>query len=233
MKKLIALFAIAFASISIAYAQFGIVGGFTSSSTTVNTQDFKENLNNISLYHVGLTYKLDLGLGLAIQPSLTYEMKGATLNENMTGSDVIEVGKSVDIKSGFAEFGLDLQWGPDLVAFRPFVFASPFIGVMVYNPDDQTTAEAGVAGQTQSVDASAFVDWAKDAKNRLEYGFGIGAGVDLLRFVQLKAQYFMNLGQLYDADGKATNIKETVTGINLKDFGNYSGIKVSLSILLF
>ena len=28
MKKLIALFAIAFASISIAYAQFGIVGGF-------------------------------------------------------------------------------------------------------------------------------------------------------------------------------------------------------------
>lgn len=231
MKKVIAIIAIALASVSIARAQFGIVGGFTSSSTTVNTEDWKDNLQNISLYHVGLTYKMDLGLGLAIQPSLTYEMKGATLNENMTGSDVVEVGKSINTKTGFAEFGLDLQWGPDLVAFRPFIFASPFVGVMVYQKEEAEN-EASVGGTTvTNFDAEAAKAWAEDAKNRLEYGFGIGAGVDIMKFVQLKAQYFMNLGNLYNEDGKVTNIKDAFLESGYKELGNYNGIKVSLAIL--
>ena len=86
MKKVIAIIAVAIASMSIAHAQFGIVAGFTSSSTDFAKDengkvDWKANAESVSLYHVGLTYKLDLGLGLAIQPSLTYEMKGAKLSE--------------------------------------------------------------------------------------------------------------------------------------------------------
>ena len=231
MKKVIAIIAIAFASMSIAHAQFGIIGGFTSSSTQINKENWKENLNNISLYHVGLTYKLDLGLGLAIQPSLTYEMKGATLNEDMTGSELVDVTKTINTKTGFAEFGLDLQWGPDLVAFRPFIFASPFIGYMV-SQEETSEVEGTVAGTSGGFDEQKAQEWAKEAKNRLEYGFGIGVGVDVMKFVQLKAQYFMNLGNLYN-EGQVVNAQDVWA--NIKDsyskVENYNGIKVSLALL--
>lgn len=232
MKKVIAIIAVAFASISLAHAQFGIVGGFTSSSTQINKDDWKANLDNISLYHVGLTYKIDLGLGLAIQPSLTYEMKGASLSSDMTGSEALEVTKTINTKTGFAEFGLDFQWGPDLVALRPFIFASPYIGYMV-TQEESSQVESSVAGTTvTSFDSDKAKEWAEDAKNRLEYGFGIGAGVDIMKFVQLKAQWYMNLGSLYD-EGKLKSGAELVEPIknNYKSIENYNGIKVSLAIL--
>ena len=232
MKKVLAIIAIAFASMSIAHAQFGIIGGFTSSSTQIDKENLKANLNNISLYHVGLTYKLDLGLGLAIQPSLTYEMKGATLNEDMTGSEVLDVTKTINTKTGFAEFGLDLQWGPDLVAFRPFIFASPFIGYMV-SQEETSSVESSIGGETAtSFDPDSAKEWAQEAKNRLEYGFGIGLGVDVMKFVQLKAQYFMNLGNLYN-DGQVVNAKDVLGQIkdSYSKVENYNGIKVSLALL--
>ncbi|MBP5637086.1 MAG: PorT family protein [Bacteroidales bacterium] len=231
MKKVIAIIAIAIASMSIAHAQFGIIGGFTSSSTTVNTEDWKANLENISLYHVGLTYKVDLGLGLAIQPSLTYEMKGATVKEdelNLEG--VASVAKTIDTKTGYAEFGLDLQWGPDLVAFRPFIFASPFIGYQLTSDETNSIGLDSEGQVVTNLDSEAAKQWAEEAKNKLEYGFGIGAGVDIMKFVQLKAQYFMNLGNLYN-EGQATNIKDAFLESGYKNVENYNGIKVSLAIL--
>ena len=233
MKKVIAIIAIAFASMSIAHAQFGIVGGFTSSSTQIDKENWKANLNNISLYHVGLTYKLDLGLGLAIQPSLTYEMKGATLNEDIASvGEVVEVSKTINTKTGFAEFGLDLQWGPDLVAFRPFIFASPFIGYMI-SQEESSEIEGTVTGTSAaSWDNDKAKAWAEEAKNKLEYGFGIGVGVDVMKFVQLKAQYYMNLGNLYN-EGQVVNAKDVWSQVkdSYGNVENYNGIKVSLAIL--
>jgi len=233
MKKVIAILAVAIASMSIAHAQFGIVGGFTSSSTQLaktedGKVDWKANAENVSLYHVGLTYKLDLGLGFALQPSLTYEMKGAKLSEAFVeGVDPSVLGKSIETKTGYGEFGLDLQWGPDLMIARPFIFASPFVGYML------TQEETNNLTAVQSVDQEQMNEAVENAKNKLEYGFGIGAGLDILQFVQLKGQFYMNLGNLYDEgkiDGKV--MTEAVKN-SYKDISNYSGFKVSLSILLF
>lgn len=232
MKKVIAVIAIAIASISIAHAQFGIVGGFTSSSTTIDKENWKANLENISLYHVGLTYKIDLGLGLAIQPSLTYEMKGASMKEDIASvGEVAEIAKTIDTKTGYAEFGLDLQWGPDLMAFRPFIFASPFLGYMV-SQEETSDLSTTVSGTSTNFDQEKAKAWAEEAKNRLEYGFGIGLGVDIMKFVQLKAQYYMNLGNLYN-EGQVVNAKDVWSQVK-DSYGhveNYNGIKVSLAIL--
>ena len=45
-------------------------------------------------------------------------MKGANLKQN---NDVVS-------KTGFAELSLGLQWGPDLLAFRPYLFVEPYVG---------------------------------------------------------------------------------------------------------
>ena len=88
MKKILTIAAL-FASMFAAQAQIGVMGGFTSSRTTIDTKDIMENAKNISLYHAGVFYKFDLGMGFAVQPSLSYQVKGATLEDNITVGDQI------------------------------------------------------------------------------------------------------------------------------------------------
>ena len=46
MKRILTIVAL-FASIVSAHAQFGVMGGFTSSNTSINTKEIMENAKNI------------------------------------------------------------------------------------------------------------------------------------------------------------------------------------------
>ena len=206
MKKIIAIVAVAAASLflaSQAHAQFGVVAGLTSSK--VNFKEAANDVKNIALYHAGLTYKFDLGAGFAIQPSLIYQVKGANL------SNVKETTKD-QLKTGFVELPLSLQWGPDLMAFRPYVFAEPFIGYQIKNFSEGAT----------------FSNVGSDVMNRMEYGFGLGGGLEIASHVQLSVQWFKNLGKIVN-DDKAQSAGALWDKV--KDGKNFQGIKVSLAVL--
>ena len=151
-----------------AHAQFGFLVGLTSSSVKMASSDA------ISLYHAGLTYKIDLPSGFAIQPAVLYQVKGANVGQLGTATD-----EDFKVKTGFVEVPLGLQWGPHLAAFRPYVFAEPFIGYRVSSTDRGN---------------ESFRDWASQAKNKFEYGFGLGAGLEISDHLQLSVQWFNNLG---------------------------------------
>lgn len=212
MKKLFVIAAL-FASMAAASAQqFGVIGGMTLS--TVNGAAKPEENKSMFLYQAGVVYKMDLGAGFAVQPSLTYQVKGANLKQT----------NDITTKTGFAEFGIGAQWGPDLVAFRPFVFVEPFIGYGVTGKEDLTVSGMNIgASQAQK---EALVN----AKNKLEYGLGGGLGLEFGGHVQLTCQLFRNFGMLYkegDFDtGNLVDIKPSYKGLK-----NYQGVKVSLAIL--
>lgn len=106
-----------------AVIKYGVVGGATFS-----------NVRNIEAgaktgWHLGTTVQFDLPLGFAIQPSVLY-------NSKMTNA--VEVPVSV-------------QWGPDLLIFRPFVEVAPYVGYKF----------SGLKGA--------------------EYGIGLGGGLEIWR----------------------------------------------------
>jgi hypothetical protein len=206
MKRIITLVAVAAASLvmaSKAHAQFGVVAGLTSSK--VNFTEAVDDVKNIILYHAGLTYKFDLGAGFAVQPSAIYQVKGANLSniKDTTGDQ---------LKTGYVELPLNIQWGPDLMAFRPYVFAEPFIGYQIANFNKGAT----------------FSDVGSDVMNKLEYGFGLGGGLEIARHVQLSVQWFKNLGKVIN-DDQAKSMGAFWNEV--KDVENYKGIKFSLAIL--
>ena len=208
MKRILTLVAVAAASMILAaqaHAQFGIIAGLTSSKA--NAEEAIKDVKNIALYHAGLTYKIDLGAGFAIQPSVIYQVKGANLGhlDNATGEDF-------KLKTGFVEIPVGIQWGPDLLAFRPYAFAEPFIGYQITSSDK---------GQ------STFADWTKQAKNKLEYGFGLGGGLEIASHLQLSVQWFKNLGTMFGDSAKSADAAWS----EVKDIKNFQGIKVSLAIL--
>ena len=203
MKRIITLVAVAAASLLMAaraHAQFGIVGGITSSTTDMTTA---EDVKAMSLYHAGLTYKINLGAGFAIQPSVLYQVKGANLGElNTASSDDFKV------KSGYVELPVGFQWGPDLMVFRPFVMAEPFIGYQV------TSSDRG---------ADSIEGWTEQAKNKFEYGFAVGGGLELAGNIQLSVQWFNNMGSLVNSS--SSDFSDKVK--------NFKGIKFSVAILFF
>ena len=200
MKRILSLVAVVAASLLFAVqanAQFGFVFGLTSSSIKMSQEDA------ISLYHAGITAKIPLGSGFAVQPSLLYQVKGANVGQLGTASD-----EDFKVKTGFVELPLGIQWGPQLAAFRPFVFAEPFIGYRVSSTDKGN---------------ATFQDWTRQAKNKFEYGFGLGAGLDISNHLQLSAQWFNNLGVMFSDTSNAS--AESLEGVK-----NFEGIKFSLAL---
>ena len=201
MKRFLTLVAAVAASMILAagaHAQFGFLVGLTSSSVKMASSDA------ISLYHAGLTYKIDLPSGFAIQPAVLYQVKGANVGQLGTATD-----EDFKVKTGFVEVPLGLQWGPHLAAFLPYVFAEPFIGYRVSSTDRGN---------------ETFRDWASQAKNKFEYGFGLGAGLEISEHLQLSVQWFNNLGVMFS--------KPAESGAeSLGKVKNFEGIKFSLAIL--
>lgn len=220
MKKFFAIIAVAMASVMVANAQIGIVAGIGSSTTTINEEDLLSNLNGVNDYHFGVAFKLPLPFGFAIQPELLYQVKGADLGQVVSGEkQTEEAAQEFTFNSGFAELGVGVQWGLDLVAFRPFIFAKPFIGYQL------------TEGEIEKFSEDTEKELA-DAKNKLEYGFSVGAGLDLLEHFQLSVEFFKNLGALYNADGEVNASKEDIPDTSkLTDLSNYGGIKLTLGFL--
>ena len=205
MKRIIIALVALFVAAS-ANAQLGIIGGLTSSKTDIKTA--VSDVNNINQYHIGLTYKLGLGNLLAIQPSLIYNMKGSKVSEAIAGA------AEVDYKTGFVELPVQVQVGfgiGDLV--RIYGIAEPFVGFAVSN---QRISKLG------DITADSGQTW-DNVKNKMEYGIGLGAGVEVFKHLQVSARYFWNLGSIYDFDFEAAKTQVAK--------GSCNGIVASVAFL--
>lgn len=190
MKKLLVVIASLLIAVS-AHAQFGVVAGITSAKN--NVSDAYKDIANVTQYHVGITYKISLGSLLAIQPAIIYNVKGAKLN-NITGIGDFEY------KNGYIEIPVQVQVGFDLGLARIYGIAEPFLGYAVTN-----NSSASLGGLN--------LNW-NNVKDKLEYGVGIGAGIELIKHVQVSARYFWNLGNVSDANLDAATKAVSNRGAN-------------------
>ena len=148
-------------------------------------------------YHAGMTYKFDLPFGFAIQPSLLYHAKSSMVE------DAYENGDPLDLKAGYLELPVSFQWGPDLILFRPFLDVAPFVG---YGLDSN-------------------ISW--DILQRLEYGVGLGVGLDIWKF-QVIGRYNWNFGPLFTPEGDLPEVDGIRQKFNTTNFG---GVTLSVAFL--
>lgn len=194
-------------------SRFGIIGGFTSSSADADVF----SASSYNLYHAGLTFQVNLGAGFCIQPGLTYQVKGTELSGIDLDKDYsLQFSDATAVKSkvGYLELPVQVQWGPDLLAFRPYVFAEPFVGYAV-----NLNARMGDL---------ECKDFKEAAMQRMEYGLGVGAGLELWR-IQLSARYYWNFGSLYAESGKVNPVGIVVKEA-FQDGRNFNGFSISAAI---
>lgn len=187
-------------------ARFGVMAGFTSSSSNAKNV----SVSSIGQYHVGLTAKFPIAFGFALQPSVLYQAKGTKL------SDANIHNFRLNAKVGYVEVPVQLQWGPDLVAFKPYIFAEPFVGYGLHSKVKETETE----------ETTKNTSFSKSGLARWEYGLGLGGGIEVWRF-QITAKYYWNFGSLYSESGEMNNVGHTVKQA-FKDGRNFNGITFSL-----
>lgn len=198
MRKLVIAIAALFVTIS-ASARFGVVVGLTSTQT-----DLKEaysDIKNATQYHAGIAYNFDLPLGFSIQPSLLYNVKGASINDVQDGEKF-----TLNVKTGNLELPVRVAWGLDLLIVEPYIFAEPYIGYAI------TNQVSGADGTPSNVSFD---------ENRFNYGVGIGAGVTVFDFIGLTVKYCWDLGAVKDFN------KDNFSNLNV---GNSNGIMASLTL---
>lgn len=181
MKRLVTLVLILLVSASAMSAQtFGVIGGFTSSELKLKNVD----KTSVAGFHVGAAFNAPLISGLAIQPQLQYNVKGTSLSSFKTNI-------------GYVELPVQLQWGLDLLLLRPYIFAEPFIGYAVnWKASESHTS------------LSADLDLNK-LNSRMEYGLGVGGGLEVAQRIQLSLKYYWNFEDC-GVNGYFSHIKEQV-----------------------
>lgn len=201
MKRLFAtvLAALALCCISAsAQAKWGVTAGLNFNTSKFSEIDVKAKTG----WSAGATCLVDLPLGFSIQPSLLYHQKGANITN--------EIAQNM----GFIELPVSVQWGPDLLVFRPFLDVTPYIGYALSN--EVTTPLADFK----------FSSW--QGKERFEYGLGIGAGINVWK-LQVIARYNWNFGSLYNVEGW-DDIKSELKGLSAEN-ENFGGVTLSLAFL--
>lgn len=217
MKRIL-LLVTAFMLLSVqGFSQFGVKGGLNFHSfddVKLNKEtDFKTVFEKRTGYHVGILYKTKIPLiGLAIQPELLYSQSISSITytgENTTSSYYDPVaGAPVstvngDMKLSYLQLPVSVQWGIDLMLFRPFIQVVPYIGCTLNSKLD-------IGNTSLKMDTDKF-----------QYGIGVGAGIDIWK-LQVSGRYNWDLGNV--ADFKWMGI-DTFKG------GKSKGFELSLAIL--
>jgi hypothetical protein len=190
--------------------------GVTVGASSMNFDEVKAG--SFANYHAGLTYKFDLPLGFAIQPSVQYHLRGSVVEEEITNKTPL------DYQNGYDEVPVSLQWGPDLILFRPYFDVTPFVGYNIINPISKDTII------DDALDIYNNKTW--DGLDRLQYGVGVGFGVELWK-LQIVGRYNWGFGTLIDAEGNLPDKDGIISDIQntVMTGKDYSGVTLSVSFL--
>jgi hypothetical protein len=206
MKKILATLAILMIAFTANAEGLIIKGGFsyTHLDLTQKIKDQAQQLaveaRNYSGFHAGIGYQTESFSGFTLQPELLFlSKKGNNFGDNYSWS------------LSYLELPINIQWGIDLVALRPFVQLSPYVG---YNIKNRPSAPKDASKPVMDFLTSFTQD-----PNRFSYGIGIGGGIEIMRRFQVSAQYVWNFGHVISAQqyiDSATNAtRDKAAGLEL------------------
>ena len=206
MKRIVSIIVAILATVTVASAKggFGVTAGLNFNSTTVKDVQTDARAG----WSAGVTYQVRLPLGLSLQPSLMYMQQSGGVSLSNSGL----VDASLIQTVGSLVLPVSVQWGPDLIVARPFVDVTPYVGYALLNK-----VKSSVAGV---VDGDSTVK----GEQTLDYGVGIGAGINVWR-LQAVVRYNWNFGAM-------GNLKD-FTKIDLGDLKTenqtFGGISVNVA----
>ena len=224
MKRFYAVIAICAMTIAMAANASAQRLGVSAGANFTSMQNIDQS--SATGYFVGGTAQFRLPLGFSLQPSLLYSAKVSEV-----GSTALS---TLKMNVGYVELPVSVQWGPDLLVFRPFLDITPYVGYALHSNIKSVASEVDLGlGQLNELRDEAMKEVKKGFKsmvNDLEYGLGLGGGLEVWRF-QVICRYNWNFGPLVNTVD--TEVPEIVQN-QIKDAvkgNNFGGVSLSLTYM--
>ena len=182
MRKFILLLVLCSFSSFLANAQKQFSIGLTAGVSQHTGKTYKSEFKDPTGFYAGVTGNFDLPVGFSLQPSVLYVLKQARFTE------------VTEYQTNSIEVPVSLQWGPDLLLFRPFVDITPFVGLDMVKYNRIMNGDNVVQKNTHHHEDNSLP---------FEFGVGVGGGIDIWK-LRIVARYNWNLDSLYKDDEFAT-----------------------------
>jgi hypothetical protein len=219
MKKILLIALTMILASSVAYSQFGIKGGISlakiggdDSKQIINLGDFEPTLAGIPPITIepktklgfvaGISYKMNLILGLSIQPELLYIQKGAIYEPPTISIASVYPGGSVNgkvtMKLDYIEIPVLVKYSLPIPVISPYIEGGISYGILVSAKSKTEITVNGIQGITQPPSGETDI---KDQMKKNDLSIQIGVGAELT-ILEVDARYVMGLSKL-DKDGNA------------------------------
>jgi hypothetical protein len=193
MKKILLVSLVMLLAVSVSFSQFGIKGGINLA--TVSGAD--KSLGGIDPTRKlglagGISYRIGLIAGLAIQPEVMYIQKGAIYEGSMSYGGYSISGKTT-LKGDYIDIPVLVKFNLPIPVFSPYIEGGVSYGILL---SAKQKTEAG--GQSNETDI-------KDQLSKSDVSLIVGIGVE---FLILEIDARMVLGQTKlgkDSDAKVFN----------------------------
>lgn len=162
--------------------RFGVRGGVNISSLSGdNIDSFIED--NLTGFHVGPTVEWMIDGSFGLEGALLYSEKGIKFKDRDKN------------KTGYLDVPVSLKWRLNATEnIKPFVDAGPYISFKISGDDNFNGIKDDVVDQWKAKNFAA--------------GLNIGAGVEFMKFLQIKANYGLSLTDNYNASDGEYSVKD-------------------------
>lgn len=177
-KILLSLAILAGVSASASAKGFLIKGGVEFPHYNVQELGNVLDFSNVTGWHAGVGFQTGTFAGFSIQPEVLYQHSGLSVAMPDDPDDFAE------IRNNNIQIVANVQWGVDLVIFRPFIFAAPFASYNIPTTNDLSEVN--------------FKRW--------DYGIGAGIGFDIWK-LQITGKYNWAFGGVIDWNSYVNDVK--------------------------
>lgn len=192
-------------SATFAYSQIGVRAGVNIASQDHDPEIFDTPSSIIGL-NLGVVYELGVSDLLTIQPELHFIQKGSKYE--------YDFGTSVESELKLNYLELAIMARLDLLEFGDdaglYVGVTPTLG---YALSGTTKTTESVGGMSTEVEED--VDFDDDGFERLDYGIGLGAGVNFGN-IFIDVRYNLGLANITNVDDFTINNKGILVGVGYR-----------------
>jgi hypothetical protein len=207
MKKILLVSLVMLLAVSVAFSQFGIKGGINLANFLGDDKSHDLG-NNMKLDPTnrhglagGISYRIGLIAGLAIQPEVMYIQKGAVYEENISQGIYTINDKTTD-KIDYIDIPVLVKFNFPIPVFSPYIEGGVSYGILL-SAKEKSERSSNVPGMASRSDEIDF----KDGVTKNDLSWIVGVGFDLF-ILDINARYIIGTKRLYKDDSETTTIDE-------------------------
>ena len=204
-KLLIIVVAFTMTTKSFAQVKYGVKAGLNLANMLEKDDDetYSEDYSMKIGFHLGGTAEIPISEKFSVQPGLLFSTKGFKMK--IEGIDGFFEDMNINVNLNYLEIPINAIYKIELGSSKLCINTGPYLGYAL-------SGKVSYDKDSESIDIGSSDD---DDLKALDYGFNIGAGIEINDAITIGLQYGLGLGNLSIDTDNGYKLNNRVIGISV------------------